>query len=74
MNNYKIRDAVDNFVRDVNSFGLLQWKGENKGREVNCLDLTITINDSGKIETRTYQKPMKLYRYIPAASAHQPGG
>ena len=32
------------FVRDVNNFGLLKWKVENKGREVNFLDLTIKYN------------------------------
>ena len=39
-------------------------------REVNFLDLTIKINDLNQIETRTYQKPMNLYLYIPQASAH----
>ena len=72
-NNYEVPDAWDNFVKDVNDFGLLKWKVERKGREVNFLDLTITINDSGRIETRTYQKPMNLYLYIPAASAHPLG-
>ena len=43
------------------------------GREVNFLDLTITINDRNRIETRTYQKPMNLYLYIPEASAHPLG-
>ena len=72
-NNHNVPDAWDNFVRDVNNFELLKWKVENKGREVNFLDLIVTINDSGRIETRTYQQPMNLYLYIPAASAHPLG-
>ena len=48
--------------------------GKLKTREEKYfLDLTITINDSGKIKTRTCQKPMNLYLYIPAASAHPLG-
>ena len=38
-----------------------------------AVNLTITINDSGRIETRTYQKPMNLYLYISVASAHPLG-
>ena len=60
-NNYNVPDAWDNVVRDVNNFELLKWKVENKGRKVNVLDLTITINESGRIEARTCQKPMNLY-------------
>ena len=34
------------------------------------MDLTIKIKDLDQIDTRTYQKPMNLYLYIPEASAH----
>ena len=64
---------LGNFVRNVNNFGLLKQKVENKGREVSFLDITITVNDSGRIETWTYQKPMNMYLYIPAASVHPLG-
>ena len=61
------------FCKDVNDFGILRWTIEERSREVNFLDLTIKINDSNRIETRTYQKPMNLYLYLHHASAHPPG-
>jgi hypothetical protein len=39
---------------------------------VNFLDLTLSIQGH-KIISRTYQKEMKLYLYIPPASAHPAG-
>jgi hypothetical protein len=65
--------AWDSFRKDVDDFGKLRWEVEERSREVNFLDLTITINDSNRIETRTYQKPMNLYLYLHHASAHPPG-
>ena len=56
-NNFEEPQAWDNLVKDVNNYRLLKWKVESKGREINFLDLTISINDSNRIETRTYQKP-----------------
>ena len=66
-------DAWNRFKADVDDFGSLRWEVEERSREVNFLDLTITINDSNRIETRTYQKPMNLYLYLHHASAHPPG-
>ena len=57
-NDFGDSEALPNFINDVNNFGILKWKVEQMGREVNFLDLTITINDRNRIETRTYQKPM----------------
>ena len=54
-NNFEEPQTWDNLVKDINNCGLLKWKVENKGRKVNFLDLVITINDSNRIETRTYQ-------------------
>ncbi len=45
---------------------------EEPSHEVTYLDLTITLK-RGRISTKTYQKPMNLYLYIPPHSAHPPG-
>ena len=51
----------------------LVWNTERLSKQSNFLDLTITIENDGSISTRTYQKPMNLFLYIPANSAHPPG-
>ena len=63
----------DNFLQDVNNFGSLQWNLEEVGQQVNFLDITVRINENQRIETKTYQKPMNLFLYIPPFSAHPPG-
>ena len=60
------------FEKEVENFGGLKWNSEPFKNSVNFLDLTVTIHQ-GKIYTKTYQKPMNLYLYIPPHSAHQPG-
>ena len=55
----------ENFKRDTNNFGILTWDFEEPSHTVNFLDLTISIENC-RIVTRTYQKPMNLYQYIPA--------
>lgn len=67
-----LRDGTDawaNFCSDVNNFGILTWDIDEQSTSVNFLDLTLTIVD-GKIESRTYQKAMNLYLYLPPSSAH----
>lgn len=64
--------AFEEFKRDL-SYGLLKWDTEPLSNSVNFLDLTITINSQNRIETKTYQKAMNLYLYIPPNSAHPPG-
>ena len=41
----------------------LKWEATKSGRTVNFLDLTVSINTEGEIETTTYQKPRNLYLY-----------
>lgn len=60
------------FQAAVNNFGILTWEFDAPGRSVNFLDMTLSIRN-GKIESRTYQKPMNLYLYLPSASAHTRG-
>ena len=51
-------------------FGILEWEVEERTTSVNFIDLTISINKDRKIETRTYQKAMNIYPYLPPIAAH----
>jgi hypothetical protein len=64
--------AFDDFTTDLNSFGILEWDVDPMAKSVNFLDITATIRNGG-IETRTYQKAMNLYLYLPPSSAHPRG-
>ena len=65
--------AWTDYLRDINAFGKLRWNLEAHGTEVNFLDITISINSKNRIETKTFQKSMNLFLYIPPTSAHPPG-
>ncbi|KAL7547910.1 hypothetical protein ACHAWF_011181 [Thalassiosira exigua] len=41
------------FCKDVDDLGILRWMVEERSKEVNFFDLTIKINDSNQIKTRT---------------------
>jgi hypothetical protein len=58
------------FQLDMNQFGSLRWEFTKRQLTVNFLDLTITIDTNGIIQTRLYEKPENLYLYLPANSAH----
>lgn len=64
----------DEFCNDIDDFGILSWdiKTQSRSRSVNFLDLTLTIEGS-RVISRTYQKEMNLYLYLPPNSAHPPG-
>ena len=57
------------FCNDINNFGILTWEINKPSNSVDFLDLTLTIKGS-KIVSKTYQKAMNLYLYLPAVSAH----
>ena len=57
------------FKRDLNHFGILTWEINEPSLLVDFLDLTISIKN-GRVETRTFQKELNLYLYLPPASAH----
>ena len=63
--------AWEEFKNDL-PFGILEWDVVERSRKVDFLDLTISINADRRIETRTFQKAMNLYLYLPATSAHPP--
>ena len=50
----------------------LIWDTSDLSTEVNFLDLTITILPDMSIVTKTYQKDMNLYLYLPKLSAYPP--
>jgi hypothetical protein len=54
----------------MNIFGKLRWEFTTRKMTANFLDLTITIDNNGNIQTRLYEKPENLYLYLPATSAH----
>ena len=66
----------DRFCEDVNDFGILTWDITNDdhrpSNSVDFLDLTLSIVD-GKIVSKTFQKKMNLFLYLPASSAHPQG-
>jgi hypothetical protein len=53
-------------------FGKLKWDVSDLSHSVDFLDLTVTI-ENGRIVTRTYEKALNKYLYIPPRSAHAPG-
>ena len=67
-------DGLDNdhwekFKLAMNGWGKLQWVISERSKKADFLDLTISLKH-GKILTRTFQKSMNLYLYIPPISAH----
>ena len=66
----------DLFCKDVDTFGILKWDITNDDRRpstsVDFLDLTLSI-ENGRVVTRTFQKPMNLFLYLPSGSAHPQG-
>jgi len=57
------------FKEEINNWGNLKWKVEDLSQQSVFLDLSIEIKGS-KIQTKTFQKSMNLYLYIPPLSAH----
>ena len=60
-----------NFCNDVDNFGVLTWdiKQQRLSTSVDFLDLTLSIENC-RIVSRTFQKDINLYLYIPPLSAH----
>ena len=59
----------EKFKSKLDQFGTLRWNVENPSNTTTFLDLELTINHQ-KIYTKTFQKPLNLYLYIPPHSAH----
>jgi len=59
------------FQDTLNNWGSLQWKCEAPSRKTVFLDLELELYNSS-VKTRTFQKEMNLYLYIPPLSVHPP--
>ncbi len=59
------------FQEEYSSFGILIWDFSDRKKQMNFLDLMITL-ENGTVSTRIYEKEMNLYQYIPPNSAHAP--
>ena len=57
----------------MNSFPGLTWEFSQRSSMVDFMEMTITINDSNKLETTLFEKRLNLHLYIPPHSAHPPG-
>ena len=72
--NYKMDDTEwTSFNDTMNAFPGLTWELSERSNMVDFMYMTITINNSNKIETTLFEKKMKLHLYIPPHSAHPPG-
>jgi hypothetical protein len=60
------------FQASMNSFGTLVWEFTPLEKQVDFMDLTVSVTPLG-IHTRLFEKPLNLYLYIPPHSAHAPG-
>jgi hypothetical protein len=58
------------FQKDLNTYGSLRWETSARATLVNFLDLSIRIDQKGKIVTKIYEKADNLYLYLPAQSCH----
>jgi hypothetical protein len=63
----------EEFLVDLDKFGKLRWMADPPSDRAIFLDLEKTINKNNYLETKTYQKPMNLYLYIPPLSSHPMG-
>jgi hypothetical protein len=63
----------ESFKKDMNKFGKLKWEFSARSREINFLDMIITLQADGTFSTRLYEKDENKYLYLPKHSCHPPG-
>ncbi|KAL7534995.1 hypothetical protein ACHAWF_005020 [Thalassiosira exigua] len=68
---YKL-PSMGTIKHNTSLFGILQWEFDELSSSTTFLDLTISIKN-GAIVTKTHQKAMNRYQYIPPTSAHPSG-
>ena len=65
-------DTWARFTARLDDFHQLRWEASERLRQVDFLDLTLSIEDN-HVVTTLFSKPLNLYLYIPPKSAHPPG-
>jgi len=68
---YNQTSTWNRFQDTLNNWGNLQWKCQAPSKKTVFLDLELELCHSS-VKTRTFQKEMNLYLYIPPLSAHPP--
>ena len=56
-------NAWEEFQYDLNHASKLDWITTELSTSVDFLDITISVDDNGKLWTKTFQKPMNLFLY-----------
>ena len=51
----------------------LEWEFSMLAPTCNFMDITITINGKGRLETSIFEKPQNLFLYLPPHSSHPKG-
>ena len=59
--------------KKMNAFPGRTWEFSERAKTIDFMDMTISINNSNKIETTLFKKRLNLHLYIPPHSAHPPG-
>ena len=74
-NNNHEQDALewDNFKNKMNAFPGLTWEFSERAKTIDFMGMTVSINNSNKIETTLFEKRLNLHLYIPPHSAHPQG-
>ena len=69
------RDALEwnEFSDKMNAFPGLTWEFSERSKSIDFMDMTISINNSNKIETTLFEKRHNLHLYIPPHSTLPPG-
>ena len=69
----------EEFKATINNYGKLSWEFSSMAKEVNYLDLTISVvpdsppGRSCSLGFKLFEKALNLYLYLPPNSAHPPG-
>ena len=66
---FHVDTSWEKFKITLNQFGPLQWNVKELTTSTTFLDFQINIMN-GQLHTKTYQKALNLYLYIPPISAH----
>ena len=56
----------------MNAFPGLTWEYSEQSKSIDFMDMTISINNSNKIETILFEKRLNLHLYIPPHSTLPP--